>query len=201
MKTLSHKQLAQLGRESTQAYPRVPGVGTYDSWRHEFTAQICGGISSWRRLEQRHYIPLLNAFRAINGKAPLADRTPKDDAAALIWTLRDRIAFWELEPAYVAAIVRDKTARPWIRADMSLDTMLAGLDPTTLRQLLYTLQARARARAKKAAAATHTSPPQEVHISRSTIPPPRLADHRGDTLAAPPPRPCHRPAKHKTAAR
>lgn len=194
MKNLSLKQLAQLGRESTQAYPRVPGVGTYDAWRHEFTAQICGGITSWRKLEQRHYIPLLNAFRAINGKAPLADRTPKDDAAALIWTLRDRIAFWELEPAYVAAIVRDKTARPWIRADMSLDTMLAGVDATTLRQLLYTLQARARARAKKAAAATHTSQPVEVHISRSTMPPPRLAEHRGDTFAPPQHTRCHTPA-------
>lgn len=189
MRSLSLAQLKVLGCLSRKAYGHLAGMGVvrvgYEEWRHSYTAQICDGLDSWRMLDQRHYIPLCNAYRAILGKAPRADNTPKDEAAALIWTIRDRARHWELPLAYIAAIVADKTGRNWINGSMSLDHILAGLDATTLRHILYTLQARGRTRAQKDSNRLGLDPPNEIHTSRSTMPPARLAAWRGDLMAAP----------------
>lgn len=189
MKHLSQAQLKVLGCLSRKAYNRLAEMGavqeSYEEWRHSYTAQICGGLDSWRALSQRHYVPLCNAYRCILGKAPMPDNTPKDDAASLIWTIRDRARHWELPLAYIAAIVTDKTGRNWINGSMSLDHILAGLDATTLRHILYTLQARGRTRAQKDSNRLGLDPPHETHTSRSTMPPPRLAFWRGDTMAHP----------------
>lgn len=188
MKTLSKRQLQVLGSTSNKAYRRLCGgglrPGDYDEWRKGFTFDVTGR-DSWRELDQVHYIPLLNALRAILGQPPVADRTPQNDEASMLWTIRDRAAHWELSTAYVAAIVRDKFNRPWATGEMTLEAMLAGLGYRELRDLLYTLEARGRARSKKEAAALGVPPPQEVHASRSTAPPPRLAAWRGDKTAAP----------------
>lgn len=187
MKTLSKRQLQVLGSTSNKAHRHLCGCGLeepgdYEAWRHGFTFDVCG-IDSWRQLEQKHYIPLLNAFRRVLGQPPVADRTPQNDEASLLWTIRDRAAHWELSSAYLAAIVRDKFARPWATAEMTLERILAGLSARDLRSFLYTIEARGRARAKKEAAALGVPPPQEVHASRSTVPPPRLAAWRGDKTA------------------
>lgn len=187
MKTLSKRQLQVLGSTSNKAHRHLCGCGLeelsgYEAWRHGFTFDVCG-IDSWRQLEQKHYIPLLNAFRRVLGLPPVADRTPKNDEASMLWTIRDRAAHWELSTAYVAAIVRDKFNRPWATGEMTLEAMLAGLGYRELRDLLYTLEARGRARSKKEAAALGVPPPQEVHASRSTAPPTRLAAWRGDKTA------------------
>ena len=197
MKNLSKSQLAVLGQLSVKAYRQLVAVGYptngYDDWRHEFTADHCGGIESWRRLSQQHYVPLCNALRAVIGLKPMADNTPKNDAAALIWTIRDRARFWELSPAYIAAIVRDKFGVE-THAGQSLDTMLAGLNFRQLRQLLYTIQARGRRATAKTAERLLLDVPAEVHTSRSTIPPDRLKTWRGDIDASPRPIRCKRPA-------
>ena len=54
MKNLSKTQLSVLGQLSTKAYRHLVAVGYpsngYDEWRHEFTADHCDGIDSWRKL-------------------------------------------------------------------------------------------------------------------------------------------------------
>lgn len=188
MKTLSKRQLQVLGSTSNKAYRHLCGGGLrpggYDEWRKGFTFDVTGR-DSWRELDQTHYIPLLNALRAILGLPPVADRTPQSDEAALIWTLRDRAAHWEFSNAYIAAIVRDKFARPWATGEMTLERMLAGLSCRELNQLIWTIQRAGKKRSKKEAAALGLPDPQEVHTSRSTVPPPRLAAWRGDIPAAP----------------
>lgn len=197
MKTLSLKQLQVLGSLSNKAYRQLADGGLvcedYNEWRKTFTFDIVGK-DSWKACVQTDFVPLQNAFRAILGMKPKADRTPQTDAASLIWTIKDRCQHWELRPAYVAPIVADKCHRPWVKPSMTLDEMLAGLDCDTLRQLLYTIQNRARAKAKKDAARLGLDAPAEVHSSRSTMPPSRLAAARGDTLAEPLPTPRRRPA-------
>lgn len=199
MKTLSRVQLAQLGALSTRAWKHLCACGAtggtdYEEWRHDFTADHCGGRSSWRTLYQTDYVPLCNAFRAIYGGKQKQDNTPQSDAAALVYTIRDRLAHWETPPAYFAAIVRDKCRRPWVKPGMSVEAMLAGLGETELRQLLYTLEARMRSLTARTAAAADLPAPAEVHRSRSTVPPARLAAARGDIIAAPLPQPRRKPA-------
>ena len=80
------------------------------------------------------------------------------------------------------------------RADMSLDTMLSGLDCWQLTQLLYTVQARGRRNTAKVAERFEVDAPAEVHTSRSTVPPSRLKDWRGDIDASP------RPTRRKRSA-
>jgi len=189
MKHLSPAQLKALGSLTRKAHKHLVSIGaeqrTYDQWRHAYTAQTCEGIESWRTLEQRHYIPLCNACRRILGIPLQADNTPRDDASALKWTIRDRARHWELPPGYLAAIIADKTNRPWINSTMTLEQMLNGLNTTTLRHLLYTIQARGRKRAEKDSLRLGIAPPVETHSSRSTLPPAKLAAWRGDTLATP----------------
>ena len=189
MKHLSPAQLKVLGSLSRKAHNHLISVGaeqrTYDEWRHAYTAQTCEGIESWRALEQRHYIPLCNACRRILSKAPLKDNTPRNAASALKWTIKDRATHWELPTEYLAAIIADKTSRPWINGTMTLEQMLEGLNTTTLRHILYTIQARGRARTKKDSNRLGIAPPVEIHTSRSTIPPPKLAAWRGDTIIPP----------------
>lgn len=188
MKNLSKTQLSVLGQLSTKAYRHLVAVGYpsngYDEWRHEFTADHCGGIDSWRKLSQQHYVPLCNALRAIIGLKPMADNTPKTDAAALIWTIRDRARFWELSTAYIAAIARDK---------FGTDN-LQNLTCKQLLHLLYTLQARGRRHTAKTAERFEVDAPAEIHTSRSTVPPSRLKDWRGDIDASP------RPTRRKRSA-
>ena len=188
MKNLSKTQLSVLGQLSTKAYRHLVAVGYpsngYDEWRHEFTADHCGGIDSWRKLSQKHYVPLCNALRAIIGLKPMADNTPQTDAAALIWTIRDRARHWELSTAYIAAIARDKFGTD------NLQT----LSYRQLRHLLYTLQRAGRRRTAKTAEQFGINAPAEVHTSRSTVPPSRLKDWRGDIDASP------RPTRRKRSA-
>ncbi len=192
MKKLSQKQLKVIGSLSHQAYKRAQATGTtggllYDEWRHQFTADQCGGQHSWRLLEQRHYIPLCNAFLRVLGRPVMRDNTPKTDAAALIYTIKDRVQHWEAPLPYIARIVANRTGRPYT-PEADLDTMLAGLDAEPLRQLIYTIERACRNRAKREADALGLPAPVEVHASRSTMPPPRLAAHRGDVAATPLPR-------------
>lgn len=188
MKNLSKTQLSVLGQLSTKAHRHLVAVGYpsngYDEWRHEFTADHCGGIDSWRKLTQQHYVPLCNALRAIIGLKPMADNTPKTDAAALIWTIRDRARHWELSTAYITAIARDKFGTD------NLQTLTCH----QLRQLLITIQARGRRRTAKIAERFEVDAPAEVHTSRSTVPPSRLKDWRGDIDASP------RPTSRKRSA-
>ena len=191
MKTLSPRQLATLGSVSNRAYKHLQNVGyplpAFADWRHEFTADHCGGRSSWKSLYQVDYIPLYNAFVAIFGGKQKADNTPQSDEAALLWTLRDTVRAFEIPMPYVAKVVAGKASRPWITATMSLDTMCVGLDSKTLRQLIYTLTARFRGKYKKEAEALGIAPSGRPHASRSTIPPGGLPEWHGDTIAAPPP--------------
>ena len=108
-------------------------------------------------------------------------------AASLAWTAQDRAAFWELPLAYVAAIVADKFKRPDATRARSWNELLDPLDAGQMKQLVYTIEARGRRREKKAAEKLNLPAPAEVHISRSTMPPQRLADWRGDVLATPAP--------------
>lgn len=194
MKNLSKTQLSVLGQLSTKAYRHLVAVGYpsngYDDWRHEFTADHCGGIDSWRKLTQQHYVPLCNALRAIIGLKPMADNTPKTDAAALIWTIRDRARHWELSTAYITAIARDKFGTD------NLQTLTCH----QLRQLLITIQARGRRRTAKIAECFEVDAPAEVHTSRSTVPPSRLKDWRGDIDASPRPTRRKRPAAPQQTA-
>lgn len=186
MKALSKKQLSVLGQAARKAWRHLADggmrPGDFAEWRQGFTFDQVQR-ASWHECDQRHFVPLLNAFRAVVGQAPVADRTPKDDEAALVWTLKDRVQHWELRPGYVAAVIADKCGRQWVTKDMTLERMVAGLTSRELRQLLFTLEARARAKARKEAAAAGLPAPVEVHTSRSTMPPARLAAARGDELA------------------
>lgn len=200
MKTLTNRQFSALGSVAHKAFDKLQRMGydcgAFDEWRAEVTADTCGGRSSWKTLLQADYIPLYNTFAKMAGVKEHADNTPKDDAAALINTLRDRLSFWEAAPAYVARIVRDKTGRKWVTASTSYDVMFTGLDADTLRQLLYTLERALRNLSKRDAAKLGLDAPTECHGSRSTVPPARLAARRGDTIAA-----NHEPARRKPAAR
>ncbi len=190
MKHFSKAQLSVAGQLARKAHRHLQAVGCplplFDEWRHEVTARICSA-SSWKDLVQTDYVPLCNYFRAIIGVPQHPDRTPKTDEEALMWTIRDRLTQWEASPAYIAAIVRDKTGLP-CHAKMSWDEMMAGLPAKTLLHLLYTFEARLRAKSNKSAAALGVPSPAEVHISRSTMPPARLAEWRGDEIANRPPR-------------
>lgn len=64
-----------------------------------------------------------------------------------------------------------------------------------MKQLVYTIEARGRRREKKSAEKLDLPAPAEVHISRSTMPPQRLADWRGDVLATPAAKPRRRTRK------
>ena len=191
MKSLSRIQLAQLGSISRRAWNHLQIIGykcgPYDEWRHEFTADHCAGVSSWRSLSQADYIPLCNAFRALYGGKQQEDHTPTREEA-LIHTIKDRLQLWEAPRPYVAKIVADKTGRHWITPDTPLDQMLRGLSYDLLRQLLITLQKRLRKLAKREAEALGLPEAPETHTSRSTIPPARLAAARGDIDASPKPR-------------
>ncbi len=191
MKHFSRSQLAVAGQLATKAHHHLQAVGCpvadYDTWRHEVTAEICSA-TSWRDLVQTDYVPLCNYFRAIIGLPQHRDNTPQTEEEAMMWTIRDRLAHWEASPAYIAAIVQGKTGRA-CHAGMSWDEMMAGLPLCTLRHLLYTFEARLRAKSNKSAASFGIEAPAEVHISRSTMPPARLAEWRGDVLATPAPRP------------
>lgn len=183
MKKLTKAQLSVLGQLSTKAYRHLVSVGcpieSYDSWRHEFTAEHCGGIPSWRSLNQIHYVPLCNALRAIIGHPQREDHTPKSEADGLIWTIRDRARHWGLSDRYIARIAADKFG---IAGD-ALDTILPQLSPRDLRHLIYTIEQRGRKKAHVTSEQFGIDPPVETHHSRSTMPPPRLAAWRGDQLA------------------
>ena len=181
MKTLSKKQLAVLGNLSTRAYRHLVAVGYpsngYDDWRHEFTADHCNGIDTWRSLTQQHYIPLCNALRTILDLPLLQDNTPQTPEDALIWTIRDRSHHWELTPAYIAAIARDK---------FGTDN-LQNLTCKQLLHLIYTLQRAGKHRTDKLSKQLNIPTPPQIHTSRSTLPPPRLKNWRGDIDASPRP--------------
>ena len=186
MKPLSKKQLAVLGQLSTKAYRHLVSVGypleAYDTWRHELTAEHCNGISSWRSLNQLHFVPLCNALRAILGLPPREDHTPKTRKEALIETIRDRAQHWELNTGYISAIT-SKRFGVIILQGQSLESALIRLNEEELRQLIYTLEARGRAKTAKISRQFNLPIPAEIHQSASTMPPPRLAAWRGDRLA------------------
>ncbi len=185
MKTLSAKQLQVLGSLSRRAYKTLAARGhvqeMYEEWRRTFTADVTGR-ASWRALSQHDYIPLVNALRGIIGLPPVEDNTPADQKASLAWTVKDRAQFWELRLHYVQAIVADKFRIPQARTAKGWDDMLAMLDAWQLKQLVYTIEARGRKRSNKTAEALDIPAPAEMHFSRSTMPPARLAEYRGDTM-------------------
>lgn len=187
MKTLSAKQLKVLGSLSNQAYRQLAGGGlvceSYNDWRRGFTFDIVGK-DSWRACEQVDFIPLQNAFRAILGLPPKEDNTPQTPEQRLLWTILNRCEHWELNVAYVAEIVAKRFGRPWAVHCRTIEEMARGMEYKELLHLLYTIQARARKLVQKEAAAHGMEPPAEVHTSRSTIPPARLAEARGDIVAA-----------------
>lgn len=191
MKTLSPRQLATLGSVSNRAYKHLQSVGyplpAYSEWRHEFTADVCGGRSSWKSLFQVDYIPLYNAFVRLYGGKEKADNTPQSDEAAMLWTLHDVIRAFEIPMPYVAKVIAGKASRPWITASMSLDTMCVGLSRHMLWQIVITLNNNFQKKNKKQNAALGIPNTGRPHASRSTIPPGGLPDWHGDTLATPPP--------------
>lgn len=197
MKTLSLKQLQVLGSLSTKAYRQLADGGLvcedYNEWRKTFTFDIVGK-DSWKACVQTDFVPLQNAFRAILGMKPKADRTPQTPEQSLQWTIEERVKHWELSAAYVGKIVAERFGRPWARDCRSVAQMMVGMDEETLKHLLWTIQDRARKLAKRESEALGIAPPIEVHSSRSTMPPSRLAAARGDTLAEPLPTPRRRPA-------
>ncbi len=190
MNSLSKKQLQVLGSLSNQAYQACVAAGTtgglsYDEWRHQSTADQCGGQDSWRLLEQRHFIPLCNFFLKVIGKPPMKDRTPKTPEESMIETLKDRMRQWEAPMPYVARIVANKTGKQYTPG-ASLEELLAGLDARTVWQLVITIERACRRRVARRSAELGIPAPVEVHASRSTMPPPRLAAWRGDVRTEPP---------------
>lgn len=185
MRKLSAKQLKTLGCMSSKAFKLLLSMGAedrpYDEWRHAVNNQITGR-SSWKELVQGDYIPLLNAYRRILGLSAVADNTPRDAHAANTWMLIDRCRFWEMSVAYVAAIAADKFSTPELRHARTLDEVCSRLDARQVFELYITVKARARARDKRETAHLGMPPSQEAHASPSTMPPPRLAAARGDTL-------------------
>lgn len=185
MKTLSAKQLQVLGSLSRRAYKTLAARGhvqeMYEEWRRTFTADVTGR-ASWRALCQQDYIPLVNALRGIIGMPPVEDNTPADQKASLAWTVKDRAQFWELRLHYVQAIVADKFHLPQAGTAEGWDEMLAMLDTQQMKQLLYTIEARGRKRSNKSAEVLDIPAPTEMHTSRSTMPPARLAEYRGDRM-------------------
>lgn len=198
MKKLSLKQLRTLGKMA-HAVHKLVGCGMpFDEWRRACTSAVTGR-DSWKELVQSDYIPLLNAFRRSLGMPPAPDRTPKDKHASLLWTLADRVQHWGLSPAYVAAIAADKFNRPELASERRLDAICAGLTDTEMHQLLYTVQRAARRSVARTAEKYNLPPACEIHTSPSTMPPPRLAEYRGDMLAAPPRKPRRPSAKRPKA--
>ncbi len=188
MKKLSGKQLKVLGLMSTKAYKLLASMGAesapYDEWRHDFTKEVTGR-ASWKELRQGDYIPLLNAYRRILGLPLVADKTPQDEKAANIWKLQDRCHYYEMSVAYVAAIAAGKFSTPALRQARTLDELCSGLDARQVFDLYITVKARGEAREKKEAARLGIPPSTAAHASPSTMPPPRLAAARGDTLLKP----------------
>lgn len=188
MKTLSDKQKKVLGSLSNKAFRcGCSGGLSYEDWRHEVTFHATGK-ESWRELTQAEYVPLCNAFRRILGLPPMADRTPKDDRQALLYALHDRMAHWECPAAYWAKIVRERFGRHHVTASTPFDTAVADFTARELLDLLRTLNNRLRKRSAKDSQALGIPPAVEVHTTPGTMPPPRLASHRGDILT---PRPRH----------
>ncbi len=185
MRKLSAKQLKTLGCMSSKAFKLLLSMGAedrpYDEWRHAVNNQITGR-SSWKELVQGDYIPLLNAYRRILGLSAVADNTPRDAHAANTWMLVDRCRYWEIAPAYVAAIAAGKFKRPELKSARTLDDVCANLDARQVHDLYITVKARAKAKEKRDAAHLGIPPIAEVHTSPATMPPPRLAAARGDTL-------------------
>ncbi len=68
---------------------------------------------------------------------------------------------------------------------MNLDAMLTGLPEKIIRDILITLENRGRRINKKESAALGIDAPARVHVSRSTVPPERLAEYHGDVVATP----------------
>ena len=120
---------------------------------------------------------------------PVPDRTPQDKHACLVWTLANRVQHWDLSPAYVAAIAADKFGRPELAGERSLDAICAVLSEAEMYQLIYTVQRAARRSVARTSEKFDLPAAHEVHTSPSTMPPPRLAEYRGDVLAAPPRKP------------
>lgn len=181
---LSAKQLAALGSVSQRAFRHLQQVGfpvdDYDAWRHEVTADACEGRSSWRTLTQSDYIPLFNAFVAFYGGKQRVDRTPKTAEEARAWCIRDTMAVWEQNMAYVAKVIAGKTRRPWIHAGMTLHEMLAGLSLKQISEINMTLNKRGRDKHKRESEALGIPAFGRPHTSPATVPPGDLPEFLGD---------------------
>lgn len=199
MKGLSLKQKQVLGAMARRSWLLLTGSGAvdapFDAWRHAFTKECCG-VESWMEMGQKHYIPLLNGLRRVQGLPPVEDNTPQSKVESLVWTIRDCMRKWELRAAYVAAIVADKFARPHLRKVRCVDTLLAGLGVQELMQVIYTLERCGKRISERTSMELGLPMPKEIHASPATMPPPRLAAWRGDTLAEAP-----RSTRRKAAAR
>lgn len=148
MKPLTHKQLASLAIAARHAYDCLAADGTvrcdFAQWRRNLT-RVHTGKFSWRNCTQSDYIPLYNAFAGILGRPTAVATTARTEKSKqLVWCIRTTASEAGINNAYLARLIGGKTSRPWISREMTVEEMCKGIAPTTLRHILYTLQARAR---------------------------------------------------------
>ncbi len=180
-KPLSKRQkavLSQLAARAWRLFGDSWGIPSAEDFRHSCVQRACSkpGLTA---CTQQDYVPLYNHLARLLGLRPIEDNTPHSPEEALIWTIRDRMRHWDIPAPYVAAIIHSKFSIAY----GNLDSLLARLPASSLRQLLYTLEARARSKAQRTSAQLGLDSPVEVHSSPSTLPPTRLAQWRGDILA------------------
>lgn len=152
MKALTKKQLAVLAITARRAYDTLTAAGyscgEFQQWRRMQT-RIHTGKFSWKECAQVDYIPLYNAFAVILSRPQKTERNHTEKERAIIWNIQNVARQSGMNNGYLARLIAGKTSRPWITAETDLDAMLAGINETTLRHILYTLQARARAKRKQ----------------------------------------------------
>ena len=176
---LSKRQMAVICQLAGRAYkvlaPALDPDMSLDDFRRAEVYQAVGK-DSLRACDQRDYVRACNHFRHMIGMPPMADCTHRDDHARKAWCIQDAAARYELTPAYVAAIVRDKfgiDAPPYA----SVAELCGYLTPDQLDQLLYTLTARGRRKVRQTSHDLDLPLPTEHHASPATLPPGGLADH------------------------
>lgn len=177
---LSKRQIAVICQLAARAYraldPALDSDMSLDNFRRAEVYQAVGRYSL-RDCDQRDYVRVCNHFRAYLGMTPMVDRTHQGDHARKAWCMQDAAARYELTPAYVAAIARDKFGIDTGARGISIAEICGYLTPDQLDQLLYTITARGRAKVRQTSHDLDLPMPTEHHASPSTIPPGGLAEH------------------------
>lgn len=176
---LSKRQMAVICQLAGRAYkalaPALDADMSLDDFRHAELLQAVGS-NSLRACDQRDYVRACNHFRAYISLPPMGDRTHQGNHARKAWCVQDAAARYELTPAYVAAIVRDKFALD-VPPCASLAEICGYLTPDQLDQLLYTITSRGRRKVRQTSRDLDLPLPTEHHASPATLPPGGLADH------------------------